>query len=629
MAKKSSTAKNIMLFIWNLLNFFRKLVLNLIFFPLLLVVIIAAVVAMGSEEELKIDKGSALVLDLSGTLVDQARRVDPFERLMRQGDNAEDAEILLSDVLYVIENATEDERVSMIVLELSGMQAGISKLSAVGDALKTFRDAGKKVVAVGDWYGRNEYFLASFADEIYLSPQGELFIDGYASYNLYFKSALEKLKVKTHVFRVGTYKSAVEPYILDGMSDAAREASQALINDLWGSYSSTVAENRGIAVNELVLDADTYITRLDAQDGDGAKLALAQRWVDKLATPEQFRETMVELVGKSSEEDSHSFKQVGFHDYLSLVAPAPQLIPVDSVGIIVAKGTILNGSQPPGDIGGKSTAELFREARFDDKIKAVVLRVDSPGGSAFASEEIRQELIALKSAGKPVVVSMGSMAASGGYWISASADHIFATPTTLTGSIGIFGLMTTFEESLDAIGVHADGVATSEWSAHSPFKSLSPKLEMAIQRGVERGYREFIGLVAKERSMTLEQVDAIAQGRVWSGKKALELGLVDELGDMPEAIAKAAELAGMETFDTRVIEQPMSAEEVFMQELFATVGQLLPLESISSAPHSTANSAVNSTLKVLLGAWDKTLKQLTSFDDPRALYLYCEYCEIQ
>ncbi|WP_372871812.1 signal peptide peptidase SppA [Shewanella sp.] len=617
MAKKPLTLKNIAIFIWDLLNFVRKLIINMVFFPILILVVVIVAVVISGEEELKLETGTALVLDLSGNLVDQTRRVDPVSKLLSQNKgNQENAEVLLSDLLYVIDNATHDERIGAIVLDLSGMSAGISKLTAVGEALKRFREAGKKVVAIGDWFGRSQFYLASYADEIYLNPRGEVFVDGYAAYNLYFKSALEKLKVKTHVFRVGTYKSAVEPYIRDDMSPAAKEATQLLIDDLWSSYAATVATNRGIEPAELVLDADTYLARLNQFDGDSAELAVKQGWVDGLKSDEEFRQAMIELVGEDTE--NHIFRQVHYADYFKLVQPQPSLLPVDSVGVIVAKGTIMNGYQAPGDIGGKSTAELIREARFDDNIKALVLRVDSPGGSAFASEEIRQELLALKAAGKPVVVSMGSLAASGGYWISASADYIYATPTTLTGSIGIFGLITTFEDSLAAIGVHADGVATNEWAAHSPFKSLSPKLEAAIQRNIERGYKEFISLVAQERNMSLEQVDAIAQGRVWSGKKAQELGLVDEIGDMPEALAKAATLADMQTFDIKLIEQEMSPEEQFIQEMFASASSLLPQSA-------TQNDLVDK----LMSVWGKVLENIARFDDPKGTYLYCEYCQLQ
>ncbi|MCS6098867.1 signal peptide peptidase SppA [Shewanella baltica] len=613
MSANPSFFKRICLFIWHALNGTRKLILNLIFFGILAAIIIS----IGSSEDIQVEDNSALVLNLAGSIVDQKQQVDPLEAAFKQGQNANaDGEILLADVLYVIDNAAQDQRISTLVLDLADLKrAGISKLQSIGDALNRFKESGKKVVAIGNYYEQNQYFLASFADTIYLNPQGGVSLDGLSMYNQYFKSALDKLKVKAHIFRVGTFKSAVEPYMRDDMSDAAREASSALLADVWQSYTQTVAGNRNIEPNSLVPDATTYLAELDKANGDSAAMAINMKWVDSLATTEDFRQTMLETVGKASSGDS--FKQVSFYDYLTLVTPLPSFVEQDSVGIIVASGTILNGTQPAGQIGGESTAELLRKARFDKHVKALVLRVDSPGGSAFASEQIRQELLALKAAGKPVVVSMGSLAASGGYWISASADYIFATPTTLTGSIGIFGMITTFEDSLASIGVHTDGVSTSEWAGLSVTRTLSPQVEAIIQRHIERGYLDFISLVAKERKMTIEQVDMIAQGRVWSGKKALELGLVDELGDLDEAIAKAAKLADMTLFDTRVIEQELTPEQRFMQQMFASVSSYLP-----------ASLSQSSMLERMLAQWTSSLKTLTSFDDPNNVYIYCDTCNM-
>lgn len=613
MSANPSFFKRICLFIWHALNGTRKLILNLIFFGILAAIIIS----IGSSEDIQVEDNSALVLNLAGSIVDQKQQVDPLEAAFKQGQNANaDGEILLADVLYVIDNAAQDQRISTLVLDLADLKrAGISKLQSIGDALNRFKESGKKVVAIGNYYEQNQYFLASFADTIYLNPQGGVSLDGLSMYNQYFKSALDKLKIKAHIFRVGTFKSAVEPYMRDDMSDAAREASSALLADVWQSYTQTVAGNRNIEPNSLVPDATTYLAELDKANGDSAAMAINMKWVDSLATTEDFRQTMLETVGKASSGDS--FKQVSFYDYLTLVTPLPSFVEQDSVGIIVASGTILNGTQPAGQIGGKSTAELLRKARFDKHVKALVLRVDSPGGSAFASEQIRQELLALKAAGKPVVVSMGSLAASGGYWISASADYIFATPTTLTGSIGIFGMITTFEDSLASIGVHTDGVSTSEWAGLSVTRTLSPQVEAIIQRHIERGYLDFISLVAKERKMTIEQVDMIAQGRVWSGKKALELGLVDELGDLDEAIAKAAKLADMTLFDTRVIEQELTPEQRFMQQMFASVSSYLP-----------ASLSQSSMLERMLAQWTSSLKTLTSFDDPNNVYIYCDTCNM-
>lgn len=613
MSANPSFFKRICLFIWHALNGTRKLILNLIFFGILAAIIIS----IGSSEDIQVEDNSALVLNLAGSIVDQKQQVDPLEAAFKQGQNTNaDGEILLADVLYVIDNAAQDQRISTLVLDLADLKrAGISKLQSIGDALNRFKESGKKVVAIGNYYEQNQYFLASFADTIYLNPQGGVSLDGLSMYNQYFKSALDKLKVKAHIFRVGTFKSAVEPYIRDDMSDAAREASSALLADVWQSYTQTVAGNRNIEPNSLVPDATTYLAELDKANGDSAAMAINMKWVDSLATTEDFRQTMLETVGKASSGDS--FKQVSFYDYLTLVTPLPSFVEQDSVGIIVASGTILNGTQPAGQIGGESTAELLRKARFDKHVKALVLRVDSPGGSAFASEQIRQELLALKAAGKPVVVSMGSLAASGGYWISASADYIFATPTTLTGSIGIFGMITTFEDSLASIGVHTDGVSTSEWAGLSVTRTLSPQVEAIIQRHIERGYLDFISLVAKERKMTIEQVDKIAQGRVWSGKKALELGLVDELGDLDEAIAKAAKLADMTLFDTRVIEQELTPEQRFMQQMFASVSSYLP-----------ASLSQSSMLEQMLAQLTSSLKTFTSFDDPNNVYIYCDTCNM-
>lgn len=611
MPAKPSVFKRIFLLCWNIINGTRKLFLNLIFFGL----IIALIVTLSSEETLKVEDGSALVLNLSGTIVDQKRRVDPLEAAMKSGSAKDGSgEILLSDVIDVVNNAASDARISQLVLDLGHLRGtGMSKLQSIGDALNHFKETGKPIVAHANWFGQNQYFLASYADSIYLNPQGSVEIEGLGRYRQYFKSALDKLKIKAHVFRVGTFKSAVEPFIRDDMSDAAKEANLALLNDLWESYSTTVGQNRDIAAKQLSLSAKEYLAELDKADGQSSQMALNLNWVDELKTAEEFRLSMVDAVGKSA--DGESFKQIDFYDYLSVTASHPLLLADNKVGIIVAKGKILNGSQPAGEIGGESTSELLRKARFDDSIKAVVLRVDSPGGSAFASEQIRQEVLALKAANKPIVVSMGSYAASGGYWISASADYIYATPTTLTGSIGIFGMVTTFEDSLASIGVHTDGVATSDWAGFSVTKGMSPEIGAVIQRHIERGYKDFISLVATERDMTLEQVDNIAQGRVWTGRKALELGLVDGIGDLQNAVTHAAKLAKIDHFDTEVIQQELSPQDQFIQEMFASAAVYMP-ESLTQT----------TLVDKLLGQFSTLTDTLQSFDDPNGIYLYCDTC---
>lgn len=611
MSAKPSIFKRILSILWKGLNGTRKVILNLFFFGFLVLILIA----LSSSDQPVVEDGSALVLDLSGAIVEQKRQVDPIEAVMKSGNDSDgDAEILLADLIHAIDNAAADTRISAIILDVGELKwTGISKLQSIGDALIRFKASGKPIIANGNWYGQNQYFLASFADAIYLNPQGSIEIDGLSRYRQYYKSALDKLKIKAHVFRVGTFKSAVEPFLRDDMSDAAKVANTELLDDIWTSYQQTVAGNRGISESDLALSAERYIAELDKAKGRSADMAINMGWVDKLASAEQFRLEMIAQIGKASE--GQQFKQLSYYDYQSLIKELPPLIVQDTVGIIVAKGNILNGQQAPGQIGGESTSSLLRKARFDDKVKAVVLRVDSPGGSAFASEQIRQEVLALKTAGKPVVVSMGSYAASGGYWISASADYIFATPTTLTGSIGIFGMVATFEDSLASLGVHTDGVATSDWATFSIAKGITPELTQIIQRHIERGYHDFISLVANERDMALTEVDKIAQGRVWSGKKAVTLGLVDELGDIEQAITKAAELAKLDKFDSRVIEQELTPQEIFIQEMFASVSAYLPQ---SAAQHSVLDKFV--------AQWGQFADEFSAFDDPNGVYLYCDTC---
>jgi protease-4 len=612
MAAKPPFLKRLFTMLWKIVNTIRLLIVNIIFFSVVAIVIVAIAT---SGDDIELENQTALVLDLSGHIVDQKRYVDPIEAAFMQGDsNDPDGEVLLADILYVIQNATHDTRINSIVLNLSNLRsAGVSKMTAIGEALNEFKAEGKQVIAMENGYSQEQYFLASYANTIFLNTKGMVSLDGLSRYRLFYKSALEKLKITTHVFRVGTFKSAVEPFIRDDMSEADKVASKELLGDIWQSYASIVASNRDIQPEQLVLDTDQYLAELDRAQGDSAIMAMNMNWVDELVSAEQFRLAMIEQVG--SNKDGKDFRQISFNEYRTLTAPTPQFVETESVGIVVAKGNILNGSQPAGQIGGDSTSEHLRKARLNDKVKAVVLRVDSPGGSAFASEQIRQEVLALKTAGKPVVVSMGSLAASGGYWISASADYIYATPTTLTGSIGIFGMFATFEDALAHLGINSDGIATSDWAGLSPARSLNPQVKQIIQRHIERGYHEFISLVATERNMTLEQVDSIAQGRVWTGKRALSLGLVDELGDMEQAIAKAAELASMETFDTKLIEQELTPEQQFIQSLVGASVEYLP-----------TNVRKSSLLENMLSQWSAVIEDFAKFDDPQGMYLYCEQC---
>lgn len=407
----------------------------------------------------------------------------------------------------------------------------------IGKALREFRDSGKPVFAVGENYSQGQYYLASFANKIWLSPQGQVDLHGFATNGLYYKTLLDKLKVSTHVFRVGTYKSAVEPFIRDDMSPAAREADSRWIGELWQNYLHTVSANRQISPQQLFPGAQAIIDGLTSVGGDTAKYALDHKLVDALASSADVEKALTKQFGWSKTENN--YRAISYYDY-SLKTPADT---GGTIAVIFANGAIMDGEETPGNVGGDTTASQIRDARLDPKVKAIVLRVNSPGGSVNASEVIRAELAAARAAGKPVVVSMGGMAASGGYWISTPANYIVASPSTLTGSIGIFGVINTVENSLSSIGVHSDGVSTSPLADISMTKALSPEVQQMMQLSIEYGYKRFITLVADARKRTPEQIDKIAQGHVWTGEDAKANGLVDSLGDFDDAVAKAAELA--------------------------------------------------------------------------------------
>lgn len=620
MKENKSTLARITLGLFSLLNTSRKIIINLVFFTLLLILFITLTTG---EENINVKPGSALILNIRGDIVEQKHNIDPMDAFISEALEQPDSapEVLLADILAVIKSAETDDRISMIVLDLKNMQgSGITKLSDIAKALQQFKRSGKKVIALGEHYTQNHYYLASFADEIWLNPQGWMILDGYGRYQLYFKSAMEKLAISQHVFRVGTYKSAIEPYIRDDMSDAAKEANQLWLNDLWQQYKTDVAEQRNFPISNFDEDVDVLVTKLKAANGNVAEYALANQWVDALKTREQVTQDLIKMVGSDGES---SYKHITFNDYSRAITPNIELenVSSDQVAIIVAKGTILDGNQKPGTIGGDSTAALLRKARENKQVKAVVLRVDSPGGSAYASEVIRQEVELLKAAGKPVIASMGTYAASGGYWISASADKIIASPTTITGSIGIFGFFMTFENTLSKLGIYTDGVGTTDIAGFGITRALTPGMANIIQLNIERGYRDFIALVAKNRNMTTSQVDAIAQGRVWSGSKALELGLVDALGNIDSAIETAAELANLSDYETLLVEKQKSPRALFLQSLFGQASVLLGQSSVE--PFN------KNALTEIISKLSLELKQLSQLNDPQGVYSFCLACEIE
>ncbi|MEQ3638863.1 MAG: signal peptide peptidase SppA [Alteromonas sp.] len=621
MAAKGNWTKSLFIGLWTVLNFTRKLFFNVIFIVIFVGIIMA--IANQDGEQLTVKSDSALYLTLNGQLVIEKESVDPFEQFLQEslGSEPDNPEVLVRDVVDVLENAAKDRRIKALVLDIQGLTGGgLDKLRVVAQAIEAFKESEKPVYAIGDYYSQDQYYLAAQADKVYLNPMGGLLLEGYGRYGMYFKDMLDKLKVTTHIFRVGTYKSAVEPVMRNDMSAEAKEAEKQWLDGYWKQYKEDVAAARGIDVTNFDETANELLSKFEAAGGDFAQYALDNNWVDALKTREEVRQELIELVGEG--DNQQGINLTAFNTYLKVINPPMPKInnDMDKVAIVVAKGTILDGNQKAGTIGGDSTARLLRQARLDDNIKAVVLQIDSPGGSAFASEVIRQEILQLRQAGKPVISSMSTYAASGGYWIAASTDKIIASPSTITGSIGVFGMFMTYENSLDYLGIHSDGVGSTDIAGLSPARALSPAFGQILQRNVENTYGNFLSLVANARDMTVEEVDTVAQGRVWIGEDALELGLVDELGELDDAVATAAEFAELENYDTVYVQRSLSAQELFWKEFF---GQAMTF--VGKWQFANSNSALINEFKRVMGEFN-TLNEL---NDPKGTYILCLPCDVR
>lgn len=581
--------------------FLRVAIANL-FVGLLLLAFVAAVL-MGGSRGPDVPDDTALVVAPKGAIVEQTGTPDPVPALLGVGGSGQ---VAAADLLRAIERATTDDRVAVLSMDLSDLwYVSTAHIESLGAAIRAFQDAGKKVIASSENYTQDRYLLASFADEVYLHPLGQVMLPGYGMYRDYYSGLLDKLKVNVHVFRVGTYKAAVEPFTRPDMSPEAREANLALVSDLWGSYVNSVAENRNMTPEAVRRFADEYDVLLAEVGGDPARAALEHGLVDELLTREALRERLAAEVG---EEDADDLSRTGFPNYLR--ATGPELPGSgDRVAVVVAQGVIQMGDQSRGSVGSDSTAGLIRRAREDDAVKAIVLRVDSPGGSAFASEVIRQELELAQTAGKPVVASMGGVAASGGYWISATADEIWASPTTITGSIGVFSMIPGLEESFSSIGITRDGVGSSALSdSYDLFSGVTERMGTILQATVDHTYERFLNLVARGRDMPVEDVDAVGQGRVWTGRKALELGLVDGLGDLERAVEAAARLADIEDYSVEVVEKPLSRGEQLLMRFADDLG--------------FADSATAHWVRRALSG----VEELHALNDPGHIYAICASC---
>ena len=569
---------------------------------ILVVVVVMLIIALLAADtgRVEVEKDTALLLKPAGAIVDQIGGQDPLD-LVAGGSLAQTK---LGDMLSAIEQASTDDRIGALVLDTSSLgYVAPAQLEVIGDALEAFRATGKRLVAKSQYYGRDEYYLASFADTVIMHPFGEVMLSGYGRFRDYYAGLIEKLKVNVHVFRVGTYKSYVEPYTRNDMSEAAKQANLEMVDSLWSRYVERVGVNRGLEPAAVIAYADRYDELLQEAKGDTAKLALDYGLVDQLLEREALDELLSELTG-----DADPWAHVAMQDYIDPVVPQ---VSGDTVAVIPASGPIMMGNQPRGTIGAATLSGLLEDAREDDSVVAVVLRIDSGGGSAFASELIRQSVLQVKEEGKPVVVSMGGTAASGGYWIASPADEIWAAPTTLTGSIGIFAMVPTFEATLDAVGVARDGVRTGPFvGALDPVGGVGEAMGRALQANVDFGYRRFIELVASGRDLPTEQVEAVAEGRVWLGERALEHGLVDNLGHLDDAVARAAELAGLEDYQVKILEKPLTNAERLTRQLLDNVG----LDNQAGRLGSLAEPML------------RDLRLLNSLNDPRHIYALCEMC---
>ncbi|ENP8321864.1 signal peptide peptidase SppA [Vibrio vulnificus] len=602
--------------IWKAITFVRLALTNLIF--LLSVALVYFVYFYGHDTQPQVEQPSALVLNLSGPIVEQSLYINPMDSFTSSLFGEEiPKENVLFDVVDTIRYAKDDEKITGLVLSLRDMpETNLTKLRYIAKALNEFKASGKPIYAVGAFYNQSQYYLASYADKIYLAPDGGVMLKGYSAFNLYYKTLLEKLDVTTHVFRVGTYKSAIEPFVRDDMSPAAKESATRWLTQLWGAFVDDVANNRNIDPKTLNPSMEEFLSQLKSVNGDLAALSIKLGLVDELATRQQLRAQLAEMFGASGDD---SYKAISYYDYRATMRDNFD-VNADDIAIVVASGTIMDGQQPRGTVGGDTVAGLLRQARNDDKVKAVVLRVDSPGGSAFASEVIRNEVQALKDAGKPIVVSMSSLAASGGYWISMSADKIIAQPTTLTGSIGIFSVITTFEKGFNKLGIYTDGVGTSPFSGEGISTGLSKGASQAFQMGIEHGYQRFISLVGDNRDLSLDAVDKVAQGRVWTGYDALQHGLVDQIGDFDDAVAEAAKMAQLENYNLYWVEEPLSPTEQFIQEFMKQVKISMGVDIQSILPPS---------LQPVAQQMEQHASLLQNFNDPKGYYAFCLNCEVQ
>ena len=588
---------------------------------LLLLVLFGIVIGALRQSTPRVPDKAALVVRPSGDIVEQLSG-EPIERALNEAQGEGVPQTLLWDLTTAIRTAAADPRIPVLVIDTDDMgSVGQAKLEELAAAIGVFRHSGKRIIARGTYFLQGQYYLAAQADEVYLDPFGFVLLDGYDRYRMFFKDALDKLSIDMHLFRAGKFKSAAETFTRHDMSPEDREESNVYLQALWRGYRSAIANARSMKAEAVAQYADGYVSAVAAAGGDTAKVAKDSGLVSGLKTQQEVEDRLIDLVGADS--GGKSYRQVGVADYLRAThAEDKQRGKGQAVGVVIASGEILDGKQPPGTVGGESTAQLLREARQDDEIRAVVLRVDSPGGSVLASEQIYREVLALKKDGKPVVVSMSDVAASGGYYIAAAADQIIASPNTITGSIGVFAGIPTFSRSLAKLGINVDGIGTTALSGSTQLdRPMSADAGRLIQITVDHAYEEFLARVAKGRGKTREAIDAIAQGRVWAGSDARQQGLVDRLGNYEDAVTEAATRAGLKAgYGVRRIEPELSWAQQLLFQLRSTGDRML--ERIGLARSGAAQ------LVQRLKPLDLELARWARLSSPNSIYAYC-FCTIE
>ncbi len=601
---------------WMALDGLRK-VLHL----LLLLIFFALILAAASPQIPHVPTTAALVIDPQGRLVEQ-NSAGPLDRAIAEAANQKEFEVQLRDVLTAIHHAQTDARIKLIVLNLDNLTGGgIVKLEEVAAALREFRAAGKQVIAFGQAYDQQQYYLAAQADQIYLDPHGMVLVNGFDYYSQYFKDALDKLGVTINVFKAGKYKSAVEPFIRQDMSAEAREANQQWLGALWKTYQERVTQARGLEADALNRYAEELLPALKEARGDMATMALNRKLVSELKTREQVEDDLIKLVGE--DEDEYTYRQVGFEAYLLARRAEKPLSDKHGgkVAIVVAEGEIVDGERTAGTIGGDSLAAVLRDARHDDDIKAVVLRIDSPGGSVMASEIIRREVAALKQAGKPVVASMSGVAASGGYYIAMDADEIWADRATITGSIGVFGLIPTFDKTLGKLGINTDGLGTTSIANSLRLDlPMNDTAKQVFQLAVDHEYSQFVQHVADARSKSFADIDAVAQGRVWAASDAVNPGLIDHMGLLEDAVKAAAARAQLgDQFHREYMEEDQSWRQMLAQRFGSAAMRVVHL----LAPELRLQQAMPAPLNAVAREAERLVRLSASSKAGGHVYYYC------